>query len=216
VPEALRVVADPNILVSAAIASGNPQRIVDLAALGAIQLVACPHLLNELEAVLARDRFLRWRTREQLDRFVADLRILPTAPRPDRGAERDARSQGRLPRGARSLCRRRCPLLRRRRPPRPHRSDGPDPSTAPRTRARHELGVRRLGDQRWTIAPPWTPRVGVWNRPGEATSLSMSRRRSALTWPLSDARRFVDRIALTSTGRNGPAAELRAQWSFVE
>lgn len=75
-PEALRVVADPNILVSAAIAGGNPQRIVDLAALGAIQLVACPHLLDELEAVLARDRFRRWRTREQLDRFVADLRTL--------------------------------------------------------------------------------------------------------------------------------------------
>jgi predicted nucleic acid-binding protein len=25
---------------------------------------------------LARERFLRWRTREQLDRFVADIRVL--------------------------------------------------------------------------------------------------------------------------------------------
>ena len=32
--------------------------------------------MAELEVVLARDRFLRWRTREQLTRFVGDLRVL--------------------------------------------------------------------------------------------------------------------------------------------
>lgn len=71
-----RVVVDPNVLVSAAIAGGNPQRILDLAASGAVRLIACPLLLDELETVLARDRFLRWRAREQLDRFVADIRAL--------------------------------------------------------------------------------------------------------------------------------------------
>ena len=65
-----RVVVDPNVLVSAAIAAGNPQLVVELAAVGAIRVLACPLLLDELERVLSRDRFLRWRTREQLDRFL--------------------------------------------------------------------------------------------------------------------------------------------------
>lgn len=82
-PDALRVVPDPNILVSAAIAGGNPQRVVDLAAAGIIHLVTCPRLLAELETVLARDRFLRWRSRDQLTRFVGDIRILAqTVPDP--------------------------------------------------------------------------------------------------------------------------------------
>lgn len=72
----LRVVVDPNVLISAAIAGGNPQRIVELASYGVLRLVACPLLLAELDAVLARDRFLRWRTREQLKRFAADVRVL--------------------------------------------------------------------------------------------------------------------------------------------
>lgn len=77
-----RVVVDPNVLVSAAIAGGNPQRVVELAAVGALRLIACPMLLDEFEAVLARDRFLRWRTRQQLDRFVDDVRAL-AEPLPD-------------------------------------------------------------------------------------------------------------------------------------
>jgi uncharacterized protein len=72
----LRVVVDPNVLISAAIAGGNPQRVVELASFGAIRVVGCPLLFHELETVLARDRFLRWRTREQLTRFVADVRAL--------------------------------------------------------------------------------------------------------------------------------------------
>jgi putative PIN family toxin of toxin-antitoxin system len=76
VAETRRVVVDPNVLVSAAIAGGNPQRLVELATIGALQFLACPLLLDELEAVLARDRFLRWRTREELNRFVADVRQL--------------------------------------------------------------------------------------------------------------------------------------------
>lgn len=38
--------------------------------------MACSLLLDELESVLSRDRFLRWRSREQLDRFIADVRAL--------------------------------------------------------------------------------------------------------------------------------------------
>lgn len=49
---------------------------MDLASAGALRLVACPLLLDELDRVLARERFLRWRSRDQLDRFVADLRAL--------------------------------------------------------------------------------------------------------------------------------------------
>lgn len=78
----MRVVVDPNMLVSAAIAGGNPYRVVELASGGLIRLVASPRLLDELRGVLARDKFLRWRTREQLDRFVADIEVL-VEPAPD-------------------------------------------------------------------------------------------------------------------------------------
>ena len=70
------MVVDPNVLVSAAIAGGNPFRVVELASGGLVGLVASPRLLDELRGVLARDKFLRWRTREQLDRFVADIEVL--------------------------------------------------------------------------------------------------------------------------------------------
>jgi uncharacterized protein len=75
VGEPPRVVVDPNVLIPAAIAGGTPQRVVQLA-VGAIRLIACPRLARNLDDVLARDRFLRWRTREQLDRFAGDIRAL--------------------------------------------------------------------------------------------------------------------------------------------
>lgn len=79
----LRVVVDPNVLVSASIAGGNPFRVVELATGGLIGLVASPRLLAELRGVLARDKFLRWRTRDELNRFVADIEVLvETAPDP--------------------------------------------------------------------------------------------------------------------------------------
>lgn len=61
------------MLVSAAIAGGTPHRIVDLASDGRIRIVASRHLLAELSDVLTRERFLRWRTREQLDQFYAEV-----------------------------------------------------------------------------------------------------------------------------------------------
>jgi predicted nucleic acid-binding protein len=62
--------------VSAAITGGNPQRVLDLASTGALRLVACPFLLEELAGVLAREKFLRWGDRAQFDRFLADVRGL--------------------------------------------------------------------------------------------------------------------------------------------
>jgi uncharacterized protein len=72
----LRLVLDPNVLISAAIADGVCRRLVDLAAVGAVRIVACPRLMDELEQVLSRDRFLRWRTRAQLDSFVAGIVLI--------------------------------------------------------------------------------------------------------------------------------------------
>jgi predicted nucleic acid-binding protein len=57
--EPLRVVIDMNVLGSAAIADGAPRRIVELVAAGAVRMVTCPRLHDELEGVLARERFLR-------------------------------------------------------------------------------------------------------------------------------------------------------------
>lgn len=62
--------------MSAAITGGNPQRVLDLAAGGLLRALACPLLLDELGGVLARDKFLRWGTREQFDRFQAHVRGL--------------------------------------------------------------------------------------------------------------------------------------------
>lgn len=54
-----------------------------MAASGLVRIVVSPHLMEELRTVLARDRFLRWRTREELDRFVTDLeQLAETAPDP--------------------------------------------------------------------------------------------------------------------------------------
>lgn len=38
--------------------------------------------MDEVRTVLARDKFLRWRTREELDRFVTDIELL-AEPAPD-------------------------------------------------------------------------------------------------------------------------------------
>ena len=72
----LLVVLDPNVLISAAITSGVARDVLDAATAGRYRIVACPRLIAELRAALGRDKFLRWRTREQLDRFVADIVLL--------------------------------------------------------------------------------------------------------------------------------------------
>lgn len=52
----LRVVFDPNVLVSAAIADGAPRQVIALVAAGATRMISCPRLHEEFEGVLARDR----------------------------------------------------------------------------------------------------------------------------------------------------------------
>lgn len=80
----LRVVVDPNVLVSAAISDGMSRRVVQLAAAGGFRVIACPHLLDELHRVLQREKFTKYRTREELDRFERDVGLLAvTVPDPE-------------------------------------------------------------------------------------------------------------------------------------
>lgn len=56
-----RVVLDPGVLVSALITpSGTPAKLLELARNGALELIASPLLLGELERVLAREKFRRY------------------------------------------------------------------------------------------------------------------------------------------------------------
>jgi putative PIN family toxin of toxin-antitoxin system len=71
----VRVVLDPNVLVSALISSAGPSReIVDEWVLGRFVLVASPALLGELTDVLARPRFRRWVAIDIARDFIAGLK----------------------------------------------------------------------------------------------------------------------------------------------
>lgn len=70
----MRVVVDPNVLVSALISSAGPSReIVDAWALGRFELVASSALLGELRDVLERPRFRRWVALDIALDFIAGL-----------------------------------------------------------------------------------------------------------------------------------------------
>jgi uncharacterized protein len=72
----LRVVADANVLVSAALAR-SPQApsvlTLDAALDGRIELVISPLLLQEVAMVLARPRLQKYLSAEEAARFLADL-----------------------------------------------------------------------------------------------------------------------------------------------
>jgi putative PIN family toxin of toxin-antitoxin system len=72
----LRIVADANVLVSAALAR-SPQApsvlTLDAALDGRIELVTSPLLLQEIATVLARPRLQRYLSAEEATRFLADL-----------------------------------------------------------------------------------------------------------------------------------------------
>jgi uncharacterized protein len=53
-----RTVPDTNIIISGLLWRGNPRRILDAARDGIIELFTSPVLLEELEDVLAREKFL--------------------------------------------------------------------------------------------------------------------------------------------------------------
>ena len=85
----LRGVADVNVLVSALIARSPAQtsrKLVDAAFSGAWQLVVSPHLLEELEDVIHRDKFRQWVTVAEADRFLAEVArravVVADAPQP--------------------------------------------------------------------------------------------------------------------------------------
>lgn len=68
----MRVVFDPNVLVSAAVASGVSAELFDRWLTDRpFELVACPALVGELRDVLARDRFRRWMGTDEAEQFVA-------------------------------------------------------------------------------------------------------------------------------------------------
>jgi putative PIN family toxin of toxin-antitoxin system len=87
----LRVVADANVLVSAALAR-SPQSpsvlIFDAALDSRIELVTSPALLREVAKVLARPRLRKYISADEAARFVADLAaqtaltVDPPGPRP--------------------------------------------------------------------------------------------------------------------------------------
>ncbi len=73
----LRAVADTNVLVAAVITPrGLCGRLLDAAIDGLWQLVASPQLLAELGTVLAREKFRRWLSEDEADRFVTDVSAL--------------------------------------------------------------------------------------------------------------------------------------------
>lgn len=73
--EPRRVVVDPGVLVSGLIApGGTTARLLDALLERRVVAVTSPRLLAELHTVLLRDRFRRYATREEVDRFVVRLR----------------------------------------------------------------------------------------------------------------------------------------------
>ena len=70
----MRVVIDPNVLVSAAVASGVSAQLLDQWLTDRpFELVVCPALIGELRDVLSRDRFRRWLSTDEAELFVARL-----------------------------------------------------------------------------------------------------------------------------------------------
>lgn len=70
----MRVVLDPNVLVSAAISTaGPPRQIINAWSDGRFDLIASPALLDELRDVLARPKLRRWISEELASEFIAGL-----------------------------------------------------------------------------------------------------------------------------------------------
>jgi uncharacterized protein len=67
----VRIVCDPNVLVSAAVATGVSAELLDRWFTDRpFELVVCPMLLGELREVLMRPKFRRWIAAEQVAAFV--------------------------------------------------------------------------------------------------------------------------------------------------
>lgn len=71
----MRLVLDPNVLVSAVVADGVSRRLFDAwRTERRYELVVCPSLLDELDDVLSRDRFQRFMTADERQTVMALLR----------------------------------------------------------------------------------------------------------------------------------------------
>jgi len=71
-----RAVVDPNVLISAAISpDGTTATILTALGSGRFELIVNEAVLDELNAVLARDEFRRWMTLEEAREFVASIRV---------------------------------------------------------------------------------------------------------------------------------------------
>jgi uncharacterized protein len=72
----MRVIADANVLVSAAL-TRSPQApsalILDAALTGRIELITSPHLLQEIAMVLTRPRLRKYLSNQEAQRFITDL-----------------------------------------------------------------------------------------------------------------------------------------------
>lgn len=91
----MRLVLDPNVLVSAVVADGVSRRLFDAwREERRYELIVCPLLLDELDDVLSRDRFQRFITSDEREGLLALLRsdaatvadpdvIDPVTPDPD-------------------------------------------------------------------------------------------------------------------------------------
>ncbi len=72
----IRIVADANVLVSAALArspAAPSALVLDAALDGRVELVASPTLLGEIASVLMRPRLRRYLSLDEAARFVSDL-----------------------------------------------------------------------------------------------------------------------------------------------
>ena len=72
----MRAVLDSNVLISARLQPVGPSGLVVRAwTEEAFELVVSPGLLEELHGVLSRERFRRWVTTDEVDAFVAGIRV---------------------------------------------------------------------------------------------------------------------------------------------
>jgi uncharacterized protein len=70
----VKVVLDPNVLISAVVASGVSADLLDRWLTDRpFDIVICPALIDELRDVLARDRFRRWISLRESGLFVARI-----------------------------------------------------------------------------------------------------------------------------------------------
>lgn len=79
----IRAVIDPSVLVSGVISKdAPPAELVDRWLDGELEILVCPHLLDELGDVLLRRKFRKYVTADEAMAFVELIRLIATM-RPD-------------------------------------------------------------------------------------------------------------------------------------